>query len=108
MTNYERFREKLKKRIQEFLGLEVVIEYSDVRKNNGSHYEGLYMMGPEDQMFPILNIRDYYHYYLEQNRNIPVKEQRSLILATPTSQMWTRRYPVCQTWQRCSKTWEFF
>ena len=70
MTNYERFREKLKKRIQEFLGPEVVIEYSDVRKNNGSHYEGLYMMGLEDQMLPILNIKDYYHYYLEQNRNM--------------------------------------
>ena len=27
-------------------------------------------MGIEDLMLPILNIRDYYHYYLEQNRNM--------------------------------------
>ena len=70
MTNYERFREKLKKRIQEFLGPEVVVECSDVRKNNGNHYEGLYMMGIKDRMLPILNVRDYYQYYLEQNRNM--------------------------------------
>ena len=70
MTNYERFREMLKKRIQEFLGPEVVIEYSDIMKNNGSYYEGLYMMGLEDRMLPILNIRDYYHYYLERDKDM--------------------------------------
>ena len=70
MTDYERFREKLKERIQELSGTDAVIEYSDIRKNNGNHYEGLSIMGLEDRMLPILNIRDYYHYYLERNRNM--------------------------------------
>ena len=86
MTNYERFREKLKRRIQEFLGPEAAIEYSDIRKNNGNHYEGLYMMGIEDRMLPILNIRDYYHYYLEQNRNMDdVMERVKNEIAYPES-----------------------
>ena len=86
MTNYERFREMLKKRIQEFLGSEVVIEYSDILKNNGSHYEGLYIMGLEDRMLPILNIRDYYHYYLERDRNMDdVMERVRVELAYPES-----------------------
>lgn len=70
MTNYEKFREQLKMKIQDFLGPEVIIEYSDIKKNNGNHYEGLCIMGRETQMFPILDIWEYYHYYLERNCNM--------------------------------------
>ena len=84
MTDYERFREKLKERIQELSGTDAVIEYSDIRKNNGNHYEGLSIMGLEDRMLPILNIRDYYHYYLERNRNMDdVMERVRKTIADP-------------------------
>ena len=86
MTDYERFREKLKERMQELSGPDTVMEYSDIRKNNGNHYEGLSILGLGDRMLPILNIRDYYHYYLERNCNMDdVMERVRKTIADPES-----------------------
>ena len=70
MTDYESFREQLKNSVQKFVGRDAMLGYSEFYKNGGYCYEGICLRGPQADMMPILNIREYYQYFLEHNRNL--------------------------------------
>lgn len=70
MTDYESFREQLKNSVQKFVGRDATLGYSEFYKNGGCCYEGVCLRGPQADMMPILNIREYYQYFLEHNRNL--------------------------------------
>lgn len=70
MTDYESFREQLKNSVQKFVGRDAMLGYSELYKNGGYCYEGICLRGPQADMMPILNIREYYQYFLEHNRNL--------------------------------------
>ena len=70
MTDYESFREQLKNSVQKFVGWDATLGYSEFYKNGGCCYEGVCLRGPQADMMPILNIREYYQYFLEHNRNL--------------------------------------
>lgn len=70
MTDYESFREQLKNSLQKFVGRDAMLGYSEFYKNGGYCYEGICLRGSQADMMPILNIREYYQYFLEHNRNL--------------------------------------
>ena len=70
MTDYESFREQLKNSVQKFVGRDAMLGYSEFYKNGGYCYEGICLRGSQTDMMPILNIREYYQYFLEHNRNL--------------------------------------
>ena len=70
MTDYESFREQLKNSVQKFVGRDAMLGYSEFYKNGGYCYEGICLRGSRADMMPILNIREYYQYFLEHNRNL--------------------------------------
>lgn len=63
MTEFENFAEKIKRGMQEYCGKNYVVELNEVRKNNGTVYHGITIIGEGENMSPTIYVDELYTEY---------------------------------------------